>query len=70
MNTITFELETITPMFMAGADGETFELRPSSIKGDMRFWWRAYYWGKNSTMLSPEEIANHKPKIVCINPKK
>lgn len=48
MNRIVFELQTITPMFMAGADGATFELRPPSIKGAMRFWWRAYYWGMNS----------------------
>lgn len=31
----------ITPMFMAGADGKTPELRPSEIKGMMRWWWRA-----------------------------
>ena len=41
MNTITFTCETITPMFLAGADGTTPELRPPSIKGAMRFWWRA-----------------------------
>ncbi len=28
-------------MFLAGADGKTPELRPPSIKGLMRFWWRA-----------------------------
>lgn len=41
MKTITFECETITPMFLAGADGQTPELRPPSIKGALRFWWRA-----------------------------
>jgi CRISPR-associated protein Cmr1 len=41
MKTVTFECETITPMFLAGADGRTPELRPPSIKGLMRFWWRA-----------------------------
>ena len=41
MRTITFECETVTPMFLAGADGRTPELRPPSIKGAMRFWWRA-----------------------------
>ncbi len=41
MKTIEFECETITPMFLAGADGKTPELRPPSIKGLMRFWWRA-----------------------------
>lgn len=28
-------------MFLAGADGKTPELRAPSIKGAMRFWWRA-----------------------------
>jgi CRISPR-associated protein Cmr1 len=41
--TITFECETITPMFLGGADGRTPELRPPSIKGAMRFWWRAMH---------------------------
>jgi len=41
MQTITFECETITPMFLAGADGQTPELRAPSIKGALRFWWRA-----------------------------
>lgn len=36
-----YELKIITPMFLAGADGETPELRPSSFKGCMRYWWRA-----------------------------
>ncbi len=41
MRPLEFTLKTITPMFMAGADGKTFELRPPSVKGAMRFWWRA-----------------------------
>jgi CRISPR-associated protein Cmr1 len=41
MQSITFECEVITPMFLAGADGITPELRPPSIKGALRFWWRA-----------------------------
>jgi CRISPR-associated protein Cmr1 len=41
MGKIVFECETLTPLFMYGADGKTPELRPASIKGLMRFWWRA-----------------------------
>lgn len=41
MKNVTFECETVTPIFLAGADGATPELRPPSIKGMMRFWWRA-----------------------------
>lgn len=38
---ITFEIETITPMFLAGADQSKAEIRAASIKGLLRFWWRA-----------------------------
>lgn len=41
LKTITFELETITPMFLAGAHPTKAELRAASIKGLLRFWWRA-----------------------------
>ena len=43
MYTITFTCETITPMFLSGADGTTPELRAPSIKGALRFWWRAMH---------------------------
>lgn len=41
METLTFTCKIITPMFLAGADGQTPELRAASIKGALRFWWRA-----------------------------
>ena len=41
METIKFECEIITPMFLGGADGKSAELRAPSIKGALRFWWRA-----------------------------
>lgn len=43
MKRITFECETITPMFLFGADGKIPELRAPSIKGILRFWWRAIH---------------------------
>ncbi|MCF7859656.1 MAG: type III-B CRISPR module RAMP protein Cmr1 [Candidatus Cloacimonetes bacterium] len=43
MERVIFKCEVITPMFLAGADGKTPELRPPSIKGALRFWWRALY---------------------------
>lgn len=43
MESITFHCKVITPMFLAGADGQTPELRAPSIKGAMRFWWRAMH---------------------------
>jgi CRISPR-associated protein Cmr1 len=36
-----FEIEVITPMFLAGANTHCAELRAPSIKGALRFWWRA-----------------------------
>lgn len=41
MEKMIFDCEVITPMFLYGADGKTPELRAPSIKGAMRFWWRA-----------------------------
>jgi len=55
MKTITFECETITPMFMYGADGTTPELRPASIKGVMRFWWRAIHGNLELSELKKKE---------------
>lgn len=63
MSTVKIHCKTITPMFMAGADGKTFELRPPSIKGAMRFWWRAYHWGRNAGKLKPEDIEKEEGKI-------
>ena len=54
MKKIIFNCETITPMFISGADGVTPELRPPSIKGALRFWWRAMNGGDWKT-LKPQE---------------
>jgi CRISPR-associated protein Cmr1 len=55
MNIIKFKCCVITPMFMAGADGKTPELRPSEFKGMMRFWWRAIRADDNIEKLKEEE---------------
>lgn len=47
--------EVITPVFMAGADGRTPELRPSEFKGMMRFWWRAVKAEDDIAKLKKEE---------------
>lgn len=42
METVTFNCRFITPAFLGGADPRgTPELRAPSIKGALRFWWRA-----------------------------
>lgn len=45
MQTIKASFEIVTPMFIGGGDNDV-ELRPPSIKGALRFWWRALYWGQ------------------------
>ncbi|MEN7546973.1 type III-B CRISPR module RAMP protein Cmr1 [Rapidithrix thailandica] len=57
MKTITFTCETITPMFLSGADGQTPELRPPSIKGALRFWWRAMNGHLDLKTLKEREAA-------------
>ncbi|MFQ3620256.1 MAG: type III-B CRISPR module RAMP protein Cmr1 [Spirochaetales bacterium] len=39
----TYELEVVTPLFLGGADPTHAEIRPASLKGILRFWWRAIY---------------------------
>ena len=41
MKTETFHLELITPCFCAGADQSVAEIRPASIRGQLRWWFRA-----------------------------
>lgn len=41
MPSITFDLETVTPLFLAGADQTTAELRPPAFRGALRYWFRA-----------------------------
>ncbi|MEN8218341.1 MAG: type III-B CRISPR module RAMP protein Cmr1 [Pseudomonadota bacterium] len=36
----------VTPMFIGDAEQKASDLRPPSIKGALRFWWRALNWGK------------------------
>ncbi len=53
-----YRIEVVTPMFLGGADGASAELRTQSIKGMLRFWWRALHPG-----LSGEELFEKEGKI-------
>lgn len=47
MQKIQADYEIVTPMFIGGGDKqEEPEIRPPSIKGALRFWWRALQWGE------------------------
>ncbi|MEN3046694.1 MAG: type III-B CRISPR module RAMP protein Cmr1 [Candidatus Hydrothermales bacterium] len=55
MNKIILKCKLVTPMFMAGADSRTPELRASEFKGMMRWWWRAIKAEDNIERLKEEE---------------
>jgi CRISPR-associated protein Cmr1 len=47
MHRVEAEFEVVTPMFLGGADPKAgAELRGASLKGALRFWWRALAWGR------------------------
>ncbi len=46
---ITATFEVVTPLFLGGADPSgSVELRATSIKGALRFWWRALAWSRHN----------------------
>jgi CRISPR-associated protein Cmr1 len=46
MQVIEAEYTIVTPMFIGGANKEDApDIRPPSVKGALRFWWRALQWG-------------------------
>lgn len=47
----------VTPMFLGGANQETETIRPPSIKGALRFWWRALNWSRFLRANGSDEIA-------------
>jgi CRISPR-associated protein Cmr1 len=44
MKRITATFKIVTPMFLGDADQKATSIRPPSIKGALRFWWRALNW--------------------------
>jgi len=45
-NVIEAKFRIVTPMFLGGADQQAEDIRPSSVKGMLRFWWRALNWSR------------------------
>lgn len=58
MPSITFNLETVTPLFLGGADPTIAELRPPAFRGALRYWFRAivgaYYWNNPAQLQAIE----------------
>lgn len=46
METLTATFKIVTPMFLGDAQQNAVDIRPPSVKGVLRFWWRAMMWGK------------------------
>ncbi|RUQ41761.1 MAG: type III-B CRISPR module RAMP protein Cmr1 [Candidatus Competibacteraceae bacterium] len=60
MTVITATYRVVTPMFIGDADQKATSLRPPSIKGALRFWWRALNWGNcRKKAGSVSEALNH-----------
>ncbi|MGC8656602.1 MAG: type III-B CRISPR module RAMP protein Cmr1, partial [Thermoplasmata archaeon] len=56
MNEIKATFNIVTPMFISGFDQTKAELRVPSIKGMMRFWWRASNYDSDINILKDKEI--------------
>ncbi len=46
MTVVNATYRVVMPMFLGNADQKATDLRPPSIKGALRFWWRALQWGR------------------------
>lgn len=55
MESLSFQCKTISPMLLSGADGRSPEFRPASLKGVLRFWWRASQGHLDLKTLSEHE---------------
>lgn len=56
MITKEYKCEILTPIIMSGADQTRAELRASSIKGMLRWWWRALHPTEDSKQLREKEF--------------
>ena len=56
MRTLQATFQIITPMFLGGADQSASTIRPASVKGALRFWWRALNWSRCLVEQNSDEI--------------
>src|SRR5581483_9708130 len=58
LRSVTLECETVTPLFLGGADPRGIpELRPPSLRGAMRYWFRALAGESDMARLQKREAA-------------
>lgn len=60
MTRLEAEFRVVTPLFMGGANPQSAELRAPSIKGVLRFWWRAMALGR---LKSVESVRSEEARI-------
>lgn len=58
--TLTATYRIVTPMFIGDANQSATEITPASVKGALRFWWRALHWGKFRNPEANDEAALRK----------
>lgn len=56
-NVVEAKFRIVTPMFLGGANHEADEIRPSSVKGMLRFWWRALNWSKFRSVKGADDAS-------------
>jgi CRISPR-associated protein Cmr1 len=54
-----FEVQTLTPLFLSGADPNTAELRPPAFRGMLRYWQRALLGGIIGTDTQGLALVHH-----------
>jgi CRISPR-associated protein Cmr1 len=55
--TLTATYRIVTPMFIGDGNQQATSIRPPSVKGALRFWWRALQWGRIRNQYSCDELA-------------
>ncbi len=55
MTQFSVNCEIVTPLFLGGANSNKAELREASIKGMLRFWWRALYGDEDYKTMRERE---------------
>jgi CRISPR-associated protein Cmr1 len=56
MKTLKATFQIVTPMFLGGADHVAQSIRPASVKGALRFWWRALNWSRLLKQNADDEV--------------
>lgn len=47
----------VTPMFIGDAEQKASGISPTSVKGALRFWWRALMWGRIRSVVQSDRVA-------------